>query len=335
MDVLHFSSELGFTPVVFGDFAARPWFYWKFVRSWRVAQSFLALYPMSFRDCFSTSNPLRRFDKLLLDIVRRRKTESRTDLFVDDLPIEQAYAQDEGGRVDDESYELEAKVFELFDILCVYNKHSRRWIRERYGVADENFVEIEFRDNWIPEAITPPQGAPQVGLWKLVYVGSGAKAYAGTWPLELKLSTDVSYEFIGDDWDWLGDSHRNDQVLKPTMDQKNLSNYLPSHFHFGIVAYSEKINAYSKYICPSKFASYLASGLPVLVASDCESVAELVDRYGIGFSLHSLRDIPDKLRGLSESDYARMRVHCSSFAERIRTGYYFKRALTEAMRKFA
>jgi hypothetical protein len=272
----------------------------------------------------------------LLDFLDHWNQRVRSILVVDDLPIDQALALDKREAIDTRSYEIEARIFQLFDILCVYSEAMKRTISERYNISSDKFVEIELRDYGI--APSPPQlsesNSPPL-RWKLVCAGNGAKVYSGEWAKRLPQSDTVSYEFIGVNWEWISEIGRHDLVHKGVMSQQELCNYISRYAHFGIVAYSDKVSKYSNYVIPSKFPAYVSAGLPVLVSSECEHLAFLANKYGIGFALDSFDDMPALLQNLTEFDYRNVRRRCLQLAEKLRSGYFFKRAIVGAMDKLA
>ncbi len=263
-------------------------------------------------------------DKRLPNILHALKPNSRSILFVDDLPIEQALALHQND-VDEESYVVEGRIFELFDVLCVYNKAAQRAIGDRYSISDEKFVEIGMRDYGVSPKRSQVTHKPFPRKWTLMYIGSGDKMYAGEWPMNLPRSENVGYEFIGSGWEWISELNRPDFVWKPSMEQQELCDYLAANADFGVVAYSDQINEYSKYICPSKFATYLSSGIPVIAASQCEYVAQLVTKYGIGLSLASFNDMSTRLGELTEPKDLDMRRRAAQLAEAVHAGYFYNR----------
>jgi hypothetical protein len=331
-DAIRFASEIGFRPILFDGLLKRPSYYAKLIASWNIARAFLALYPLYARACFATTNPLRDLDVRLLDFLNELKRRRRSILFLDDLPICQTLALGKRERIDERSYEIEEKIFRLFDILCVYNEAAKRAISERYGIPLDKFVEIGLRDYGVrPSQLRPIKSLPN--KWNLVCVGNGERVYSGEWASNLPPCSTISYEFLGVNWDWISQVGRHDLTHGGVMSPQELSDHISKHAHFGIVAYSRKINSYSRYTCPSKLATYLSTGLPILVHSECEYVAALVRRYEIGISLASFKDLPGMIQNLTECDYQNMRRNCAQLAEKITSGYYFKRAVKQALSK--
>lgn len=328
-DAISFSREMGFQPVLSESYRKRPGYYIKLASTWKLANVFLAVYPLYCGACFSTTYWLRDIDMQFLDFLHLWRQKTRAILFVDDLPIEQALAKNKQRSIDKRSYEIEEKIFRLFDVLCVYTQAAKKAISERYDVPTDKFVDVELRDY----GVVPSQQQPRMPfdrLWKVIYAGEGERAYSGEWAKNLPQSDKVAYEFIGANWEWISETGRDDLSPKGAMSQRGLCDYVSKYAHFGIVAYSDKINEYSKYICPSKFSAYLAAGVPIIASSRCESVATLVKKYQIGISLNSFDQLPGLLRDLSLSDYEKMRKRCSRLARLVSNGFFFKRAITEA-----
>lgn len=88
-------------------------------------------------------------------------------------------------------------------------------------------------------------------------------------------------------------------------------------------------DSYSKINSPSKLATYLASGLPVMVPSDTAH-SEWIKEKGLGLVVDDLNDIDGILENFTEEDYEKMlnNVHIWQWA--LSTGFSAKRALMEA-----
>ena len=85
---------------------------------------------------------------------------------------------------------------------------------------------------------------------------------------------------------------------------------------------------YLKLNNPHKASLYTAAGLPIIIWSKA-ALADLVEKEKIGFSVNSLTDIPEKLRGLSDEEYDQFKKNLENLSEKVRTGYFFRKALEE------
>ena len=279
-----------------------------------------------------TNNPFRRLDSILLDQLRNVNPKARPILYVLDLPIQQALAFGGSVLVDKESYEIEAKIFAAFDVFCVVNNNMARAISRRYGISLSKFVEFRIHDYGVAP-IHVPIDKPKPKKWRLICAGNGNKTYAGEWAKELLYSPSVTYEFVGYGWEWLRQVNRQDIIYKGQFSQQQLSDYSASSSHFGIIAYSDELAEYLEYCCPSKFGAYLSAGVPVIVLSKNKYLTSLVRKYAVGFALDHLEEIPTVLEALSESEYNEMRRASLDLGNRIREGFFFKRAVIQSINK--
>lgn len=87
---------------------------------------------------------------------------------------------------------------------------------------------------------------------------------------------------------------------------------------------------YLRYNNPHKISLYLASNMPVIVWSE-SALADYVCKNNIGFTVSSLDEIAERIRTLSQKDYEAMCKAAKLEGEKIRSGYYTKRALKHAI----
>lgn len=278
----------------------------------------------------SNVNPLRAWDGFLFRLLNKLKRKNKRILFIYDLPIDQALPQGDSQFYDSKSYELERRILRCFDILCVFNDNMREIIRDRYNLADEKFVEFECSDYGIRPKRERHRSTHKRG-WSVFYIGQGDKGYAGEWMIRLRKVDYVRYEFLGLNWDWIGQLKRDDLIWHGLYTQQELCDYMRANADLGIIAYADVMSEYSKCICPSKFGAYVTAGVPILVKADCPYVASLVKKYGIGLPFHSFDQIPAITKALSESHYEKMRKACQRLSDRLSNGYYFKHALAESL----
>ena len=310
----------------------RPYHYAKLFLSWISPDVFMTTYPFFCRYCVRKSNPLRTADELLYALLRRLKGNTRTILFLYDLPIEQAVAMGRFHLCDEKSYQLEHRILQCFDILCVFNRRTRTVISERYGIPSERFVEFELPDYGIAPSFRERRKIWE-GKWRVMIAGNGERRYAGEWINQLEHVDNIRYEFLGPNWDWLSKTGRSDVTYRFLKSRQNLCDYMHVNADFGIIAYSESMSRYFEYACPSKFGAYVAAGLPILVSSDCTYPAHLAKKHGIGLVFYSYKQLPEMIGRLSESEYDIMRDRCLRLADKICNGFYLKRAVSESLHK--
>ena len=106
-----------------------------------------------------------------------------------------------------------------------------------------------------------------------------------------------------------------------------------SQCHFGIIYKDYKRINYYEFTSTSKLSAYVVAGLPVLVPSSFSYITSLVKKYGIGYSFDSFDEIPDIVSNITEVEYDKVRDNCIKLGNRIKNGYFFKKAVNEILRR--
>ena len=86
---------------------------------------------------------------------------------------------------------------------------------------------------------------------------------------------------------------------------------------------------YLQYNNPHKASLYLVSGLPLIVWKK-SAIAKFVKENNVGVSVDSLYELDDVLKNISNDDYRKMKENVNLVSEKIRNGFYMKRALSIA-----
>lgn len=86
---------------------------------------------------------------------------------------------------------------------------------------------------------------------------------------------------------------------------------------------------YLRYNNPHKTSLYLASCLPIIIW-DKAALAEFVEKYGVGFTVSSVGDIPDKLNALTEEQYQKIYQNVKNVSKKLCNGEFLCSALREA-----
>jgi hypothetical protein len=331
--VTAFAEDLGFETRIMGKSRSDGWlakYYVELASSFLKADVFLALYPPFCPPL--VSNLLRLPDWALVKILRRLRKHRGTILYITDLPIDQALSFGRVRNFDSLSYRIEKGIFESFDVLCVFNQSMIRVIHGRYGIPKEKFVEYEILEHR-PVYTPPAERDFRTNEWIVAYAGS-YDFHVGDWAKDLLISPRVRYAFTGRNWDWLVHLDRPDILVKGLLGGLELLRYLGGHAHFGLIQTSDsRRTEYYNLGSTSRFGTYIASGLPILVSSSFEYVRSLVLKYGVGLSYDRLEEIPNILEKLSESDYRKMRDHSLRLAQDTRNGRFFKNAVSMSIRK--
>ena len=90
--------------------------------------------------------------------------------------------------------------------------------------------------------------------------------------------------------------------------------------------------AYMPYISHHKLSLYILGRLPIIVPAIAGS-APLIEKYGIGFAINSLYEIPPKIKSLTEAKYLQMQENMNALAIEISQGQRLKGALDRLLPK--
>ena len=100
---------------------------------------------------------------------------------------------------------------------------------------------------------------------------------------------------------------------------------------FGLVWYgNEYWHEYMKYNNTIKLSTYLAAGIPVIVPRGISN-QYLIEGNHLGFVVDGLGEATERVKKMQEAEYQEYVRHVRSFAPLIRSGYFIKRFLINAM----
>lgn len=88
---------------------------------------------------------------------------------------------------------------------------------------------------------------------------------------------------------------------------------------------------YLKVNNPHKTSLYLASGLPVFIWENA-ALAEFVVKNNCGFAIGKLSDIENIINNIDDIQYKEMKSSVEKISSKLRSGFYFKKALYECIR---
>ncbi|MCC6095608.1 MAG: hypothetical protein LIV24_11410 [Eubacterium sp.] len=87
---------------------------------------------------------------------------------------------------------------------------------------------------------------------------------------------------------------------------------------------------YLRYNNPHKCSLYLASGLPVIIW-DKAALADFVTQNQVGITIPDLTALSSRVNSLSQEEYLTMKRQAEQIGQKLREGYYFTRAIHEAL----
>ena len=89
---------------------------------------------------------------------------------------------------------------------------------------------------------------------------------------------------------------------------------------------------YLRYNNPHKTSLYLASGIPVIVWKE-SAMADFVLKNQVGYVIDNLEEINAIYRDLNEDEYREIKNNTLKIAEKLKSGYYFKKALNQYLQQ--
>lgn len=91
---------------------------------------------------------------------------------------------------------------------------------------------------------------------------------------------------------------------------------------------SGKIGNYLRYNNPHKLSMYVAANMPVIIWNKAAE-ADFVKKNGIGITISSLSEIPEKINSISKEDYLKMNSSVKDVKSKIKNGKFLLNALNE------
>ena len=82
---------------------------------------------------------------------------------------------------------------------------------------------------------------------------------------------------------------------------------------------------------PHKASFYLRAGLPVIVWRE-SAMAPFVCDNGLGIAVGSLSELPERLRAITDDEYAALKKNAMSMKDKLNDGYHFRRAVEAALK---
>ena len=90
-----------------------------------------------------------------------------------------------------------------------------------------------------------------------------------------------------------------------------------------------KLKEYLHYINPHKTSSYIAAGIPIIIADNI-GLKDFIEQNELGFSIMHLSDLKEKLNSITDEQYKLYQENVKKFSKKLKNGEYLKTALAEA-----
>jgi hypothetical protein len=221
---------------------------------------------------------------------------------------------------DEKTIKKELKVFDLVDELIVHNNHMKNWFQKN-GLKKQ-LINLEIFDYKNPQPISKKIESKR----SICFAGNLFKS-------EFLKKINLKHEIY---------------VFGPNMfsEYSNCIKYsgqyspgeLPKYLNqsFGLIWDGPSIEtcegtygSYLKFNNPHKTSLYISSGLPVVIWRQA-ALADFVLQNKIGIVIDNLNQLDSALDSVSQQKYKEIKSNTLVIAERLRTGYYTKKAVDRA-----
>lgn len=215
----------------------------------------------------------------------------------------------------------------LFDYLVVHNKQMQKYINEHFGIPIEKTVVLQIFDYLIPGNYKHSK-VEQMQMKNCIIAGNLSRNKA---EYIYKLPSLPDFELYGINYS------KYENTSNIHYHGSFLADELPYHMNggFGLVWDGNETKtcagAWGKYLMynnPHKVSLYLACGIPVIIWEKA-AMAEYVVSNKVGITIKSLDELSEKISEITYTQYEEMERNAVQISQKLRTGYYTKKALKE------
>ncbi len=232
------------------------------------------------------------------------------------------------------NYELanaaDNQVLRYFDKIICHNDYMKKYLIEK-GFEENKLVSLEIFD-YLTDA--PMHNQVEEGLAIAGNLSKGKSTYI----YEL-LKTNPNYKLNLFGPNFYKNTELSDKIEYFGSFPPEL---LPGELQgkFGLVWDGESLETcsgntgnYLRYNNPHKTSLYLASGLPVIIWKEA-AMARFIEENKAGIVVNSLLEIETILNDISEEEYSQIKENAKKIGDKLRNGYYYKKALEKCLEDF-
>ncbi|MHC3376349.1 hypothetical protein [Ligilactobacillus equi] len=278
-------------------------------------------------DVFLIQHPLYRspmyFLKFALKILRKK--EVRTVVLIHDLDILRKSKDTKTKELLKQKWIDLATIREYSDII-VHNSRMKKYL-EMKGIRNKKFYELQIFDYLTKDVISNSKCYSDSNV--VVVAGNLDFAKAG---YAYKLPDSLRCNLYGVNYEVERSSNGSNVEYRGAIEAENVSALKGS---YGLVWDGTSVNTcsgfygmYLKYNSPFKLSMYLSAGLPVIVWDE-SAEKEFVEKNKVGISVSDLASLNSKLATITENEYSVMKNNAIEVSEKLKSGYYLKRVITE------
>ena len=224
-------------------------------------------------------------------------------------------------------YIEEIPTLKQFSKIVVHNQSMKKVLMKK-GISEDSMVTLKMFDYLIKEGNALP-GNTKSKENNIIIAGNLSSYKVG---YVYELPHDVKFDLYGINYTGVTDNKIKYHGSYP-------SDELPWHLKgaYGLVwdgdtakTCSGIFGDYLRINNPHKTSLYLACGIPIITWNKA-AIAQYVRKNRVGITVSSLDEINEKLKDVSKDEYNLMRKNAKKCSERVRKGYYLKKAIQEAL----
>lgn len=223
------------------------------------------------------------------------------------------------------------ELLKKFDMVICHNQHMRYYLIGQ-GFDPSKVINLEIFDylTEVERNQSEKESTPSIAIAGNLAIGKSAYIYK---IFEHGNNSGLKVNLYGVNYD---DKKSNERMIyHGSFKPEELPEVLEGDF--GLVwdgnsadTCAGNTGEYLKYNNPHKTSLYLASGMPVIVWSQA-AIADFVIKNGVGIAVDSLKDIEASIREINASLYKEMCSNAARVADQLRSGYYTKSAIEQAI----
>lgn len=222
----------------------------------------------------------------------------------------------------------EIKYLKEFKYIIVHNEKMKNYLIES-RIEEDKIIVLEIFDYKVDKINTVNRKLEN----EVAIAGNLSQIKSGYVYKLNKMSTQTKFNLFGPNYD----SKSTDKI-------KYYGQFQPEKVpdvlkgSFGLVWDGSEIEScvgitgkYLKYNNPHKLSLYIISQIPIIIWKQA-AMADFVEKENIGITVNNLKEIEDKINSLDEGEYNEMLKNINKISQRLKEGYYIKRAAKESLK---
>ena len=233
----------------------------------------------------------------------------------------------------EKSKTIENNWLSKFDVLICHNEHMKKYLVDQ-GFDNTRLVNLEIFDYLTSSKIREREKNkfPSIAIAGNLIFSKSSYIYK---IIDNKndRNTNLKIHLYGVNYDQ--SKAEKNMSYHGSFTPEELPEYLEGDFGLVWDGYSTETctgitGEYLKYNNPHKTSLYLSAGMPVIVWRKA-AIAVFVIENGVGIVVDSLLELDKTIESVSEKEYKKMCENAYIIAKKLRSGYYFKKALSKSV----